>query len=399
MRILVIDDEPFAGGFLRRQLETLGRGDVTVYESARDALARIDGKDDVDLIFCDLQMPEMDGVEFVRQLVRIGYDGAIALVSGEEDRILHSAERLARAHRLKVLGALAKPVLPERLRRLLEDDLAVGGSQASAAGRAYGGEELRRAIAQGELVNHYQPKVELATGAVVGVEALVRWNHPDGGLVMPDRFVPVAEDEGVIDELTRTVLENAVRDAARWESDGLALYVSVNVSMDNLGAVDFPDLVVEAASRAGFPSSRLILEITESRLMRDAVAALDILTRLRLKRVGLSIDDFGTGHSSLSQLRDLPFNELKIDRGFVHGAGRSASLGAMLEANLNMARRLGLATVAEGVEDRDDWDFLAANGCDLAQGWFVGRAMPPEALPDWAAAWELRRPTPRGGAR
>jgi len=161
--------------------------------------------------------------------------------------------------------------------------------------------------------------------------------------------------------------------------------------MDSLTDHAFPDYVDQAVAAAGVPASRLMLEVTESRAMKDPMATLDILTRLRLRRIGLSIDDFGTGHSSLAQLRDIPFDELKVDRSFVHGACANEALRAILQPSLNMARQLGMKTVAEGVEDIDDWQYLQAAGCDVAQGYFIGRPMPPGHLLGWLAEWEVRR--------
>ncbi|MDX9766086.1 MAG: EAL domain-containing protein, partial [Ectothiorhodospiraceae bacterium] len=241
------------------------------------------------------------------------------------------------------------------------------------------------------LENYFQPKVNPASGEVAGVEVLVRWHHPRDGLVMPVQFIPMAEEQGLIDGLTQVVLVDALHQARQWQDDGMPLHIAVNVSMDSLAALEFADFVADEVARAGLPMNHLVLEVTESRLMKDPRAALDILARLRLKRIGLSIDDFGTGHSSLAQLRDIPFSELKVDYGFVHGAWRDASLQAIFEASLGVARQLGMKTVAEGVEDRDDWDFLRARGCDLAQGFFIGRPMPAAELPEWMAQWEARR--------
>jgi EAL domain-containing protein (putative c-di-GMP-specific phosphodiesterase class I) len=274
----------------------------------------------------------MDGVEFVRHLARIGYAGGLVLVSGEDGRILQAVEKLAKAHNLNVLGALHKPVSPEQLQHILD-----GKSRRVARAlvrKIYEPDELRRAIAGGELVNYYQPKVALATGTIAGVETLVRWRHPQDGLVFPDQFIVMAEEHGLIDQLTRAVLTGALRQARLWQDAGLSLHVAVNVSMDNLAALEFPDFVAREMGKAGVPLTSLVLEVTESRLMKDSLAPLDILARLRLKRIGLSIDDFGTGHSSLAQLRDIPFDELKVDRGFVHGACRDASLRAIFERAL-----------------------------------------------------------------
>lgn len=392
MRILLVDDEAFMLKLLAHQLAKLGFAQTLACDGGQAALDLLAAGAPIDLIFCDLQMPGMDGVEFIRHLVqRVGYGGALVLVSGEDQRILQTAEKLAQAHRLNVLGVLPKPVAPERLRQVLDNFGAGAAAAPRDADKTYGAHELRRAIADGELLNYYQPKVDVASGAVAGVEALVRWRHPRDGLVQPDQFIATAERHGLIDALTRSVLDGALRQARQWLDAGLHLHLAVNVSMDNLGAVGFADLVTEAAARNGVPLADLVLELTESRLMTDRLAPLDILTRLRLKRIGLSIDDFGTGHSSLAQLRDIPFDELKIDRGFIHGACRDPSLKAIVEASCALARQLGMRIVAEGVEDRDDWDFLRGAGCDLAQGYFIAKPMPGAAVAGWVADWQARR--------
>ena len=392
MKILLVDDEPFVHKVLARQLANLGLNDVISCERATDALALLESGGEFDLIFCDLQMPEMDGVEFVRQLVRIKYAGGLVLVSGEDGRILQTAEKLSRAHQLDVLGALQKPVSPEQLRQVLSNHSPRVGMTSHAARKKYASDELWCAITGGKLVNYYQPKVDLVSGMVIGVETLVRWQHPEDGLVLPDQFIAIAEEHGHIDELTHVVLTNALLQARIWLDAGLSLHVAVNVSMDNLHSLEFPDFVARAAVKAGVPPSCLVLEVTESRLMKNPLASLDILARLRLKHIGVSIDDFGTGHSSLSQLRDIPFDELKVDRSFVHGASRDPSLRAILEASLGMARKLGMKTVAEGVEDQEDWDFLRAAGCDTAQGYFIAKPMRAEEVGPWLEAWAERRP-------
>lgn len=395
MKVLVIDDEPFVLKVHVRLLTNLGFTDVTPYESARDAMIALEaGGKSVGLILCDLQMPEMDGVEVVRYLVNSSYRGALVLVSGEDQRILQTAERLAKAHALNVLGALHKPASPQQLRQLLEGKLSGGAKSEAATPRAerkiYGADELRVAITDKELVNYYQPKVVLATGKVAGVETLVRWRHPKDGLVFPDQFIKTAEEHGLIDEVTQAVLAAALSQYRQWLSAGLDTHVAVNVSMHNLTTMDFPDFVAKLAAETGVPLSKLVLEVTESKLMSNPLASLDILTRLRLKGIGLSIDDFGTGHSSLAQLRDVPFSELKIDRGFVHGAWQDKALKAIFDASLSLARQLDIKTVAEGVEDRADWNFLRAAKCDLAQGYFIGRPMPGELVPEWISDWEDR---------
>ena len=394
MRILLVDDEPFMLKLLANQLAKLDCDDVVPFEHAQDALVELErDAAAVSLVFCDLQMPQMDGVELLRHLARLGYEGGLVLVSGEDRRILRTVQNLAKAHGLNVVGCLHKPVSLEQLQQVLAGKISRSATAVRAIRKSYDAEELRRAIAGGELVNHYQPKVEIATGSVAGVETLVRWRHPRDGMVYPDQFISTAEQHGLIHDLTRAVLTDALRQARVWHDMGLDLHVAVNVSMDNLGALDFPDFVARAVAKAGIPLASLVLEVTESRLMQDPLAPLDILTRLRLKHIGLSIDDFGTGHSSLAQLRDIPFDELKVDRGFIHGAGRDPSMRAIVEASLAMAQQLGMRTVAEGVEDEADWNFVRSAGCDIAQGYYIAKPMPAEALAGWIAAWNGGRRT------
>lgn len=391
-RVLLLDDEPFQLKLLSRQLANLGLDRVDTFTSGQAALALLEQQaSGVQMIFLDLNMPGMDGVEFIRRLVDIRYTSALVLVSGEDERIRDTSVRLARAHHLNVLGHVGKPVQPETLRALLERWRNMAPKAAGEARKRYSAAQVRRAVAGGELVNYYQPKVEVMSGALKGVETLVRWRHPDDGLVFPDQFIGVAEEHGIIDDLTRIVLTEALAQARRWREAGLVLRIAVNVSMDNLVRLDFTDFVLGQIVRAGGAPEELILEVTESRLMTNALASLDTLTRLRLKKISLSIDDLGTGNSSLAQLRNIPFDEIKIDRSFVHGACRDNTRNAIFTASLGMARQLGIATVAEGVEDQADWDFLRQQGCDLAQGYFIARAMPAEDLPAWLAGWETRR--------
>ncbi|CAN5305241.1 EAL domain-containing response regulator [soil metagenome] len=390
IRILVLDDEAFMLKLLSRMLADLGFTAVTACDNGFAALewANASGQGP-DLILLDLNMPHMDGIEFVRRLVERNFAGSLILVSGEDERVLRMAEKLIQAHGMTVLGHLNKPVSLEGLARLM--DLSVEAQRPMRPeANAYSADELRAAIAGGQLVTHYQPKVAVADGAVVGVETLVRWAHPADGLVYPDRFVGLAEEHGLIDEVTRLVLTEAFGQAKSWELEGLQLKVAVNVSMDNLLSVTFADFVAGAAAAAGVAPENILLEITESRLMRDQRAPLEILTRLRLKRFRLSIDDFGTGHSSLTQLRDISFDELKIDQTFVHDAWRDATARAMFDASLGLGKQLGMIVVAEGVEDRDDWNMVRRTGCDIAQGYFIGRPMPAAELAKWIEAWKAR---------
>ncbi|MEO6823914.1 MAG: EAL domain-containing response regulator [Nitrosospira sp.] len=388
VKILVLDDESFMLKLLSRILSNLGFTSVTLCDSGRAALDQLAEADTgPNLILLDLNMPEMDGIEFVRHLVERHYSGSLILVSGEDERMLQTAEKLVQAHKIQILGHLHKPVKPEALSALLEKWTIPTTGNPGMAKKAYGADELRAALDNGELVNYYQPKVAVANGDVIGVETLVRWRHPKDGIVFPDQFISVAEAFGLIDELTQVVFTGAVTQAKAWKEAGLTLRVATNVSMDNLASLSFLNFVAELTAKVGVAPQDLVLEVTESRLMQDTRAPLEILTRLRLKRFRLSIDDFGTGHSSLAQLRDIPFDELKIDQGFVHRAWSDETLRAMYDASLSLARQLGMEVVAEGVEDRNDWELLRRTGCDLAQGTFISRPMLPADMPAWIEDW------------
>jgi EAL domain-containing protein (putative c-di-GMP-specific phosphodiesterase class I)/FixJ family two-component response regulator len=391
IRVLLLDDELFMLKLLGRMLANLGFTQVTSCDNGRAALTSFDSPNNPPhLILLDLNMPKMDGVEFVRHLVERLYSGSLILISGEDERMLQAAVKLVRAHKIQVLGHLRKPAKPEALSALLDKWTPFSPAPSGAAKKIYDADALRAAIDNGELVNYYQPKVAVATGEVVGVETLVRWRHPQDGMVFPDEFIGVAEAHGLIDDLTRVVLTGALTQAKVWQDAGWVLRVAVNVSMVSLTSLDFPDFVAGLAAEAGVPPQGLVLEVTESRLMQDLRAPLEILTRLRLKRFSLSIDDFGTGHSSLTQLRDLPFDELKIDRSFVHRAWTDETLRAMYDASLGLARQLGIQVVAEGVEDRADWNLLRRTGCDLAQGYFIARPMLAADFPGWMEDWQER---------
>jgi diguanylate cyclase (GGDEF)-like protein len=244
-------------------------------------------------------------------------------------------------------------------------------------------EQLRIGIAAGELVLHYQPKLNLRTGAVDGVEALVRWAHPDRGLLYPDSFIDLAESSGLMSQLTTAVLDRALAQCRSWADAGLVLDVSVNVSPTDLTDERFPTEVATALARYGVPPTRLVLEVTESLLMADRERAVRVLQRLRDTGVGISIDDYGTGYSSLAYLASLPVTELKLDRAFVSSMPGSPRAAAVVTSTLQLAQSLGLVLVAEGVEDAQTVDALVRLDCDLVQGYHVSRPLPAAQLEAW----------------
>ena len=240
--------------------------------------------------------------------------------------------------------------------------------------------ELRAGIAQGHLLLHYQPILELATGRLVAAEALVRWQHPQRGQVRPDAFIPLAEQTGLIKPLCTWTLEAALRQARAWQDAGQTLAVAVNLSTRNLQDPGVPAQVQDLLSTTGVAPAQLKLEITESSLMADPVRALDSLTRLAQMGVRLAIDDFGTGYSSLAYLTRLPVQELKIDQAFVRDLAAGGTNALIVRSTIELGHNLGLVVIAEGVEDKAAWDILVSLGCDFAQGYYIGRPMPADDL-------------------
>jgi EAL domain-containing protein (putative c-di-GMP-specific phosphodiesterase class I) len=241
--------------------------------------------------------------------------------------------------------------------------------------------ELRRALERDELILHYQPKVELATGRVSGVEALVRWQHPVHGLRGPGAFLPHAEHTALMRPLTLHVLETALSQLAAWRADGLDLHVAVNLAVQNLLDLRTPGHVTALLARHGLGPEVLTLEVTESLMLHDPQRAGEVLADLKALGVSLALDDFGTGYSSLEHLKRLPVNELKIDKSFVMSMDRDPADRAIVASTSALGRSLGLRVVAEGVESKASAAVLAAIGCDLAQGFYYSPPVPADRVP------------------
>jgi EAL domain-containing protein (putative c-di-GMP-specific phosphodiesterase class I)/ActR/RegA family two-component response regulator len=384
---LIVDDEAFMRTLIGRILKGIGAENVAASQDGQSALDHLDGNH-ADVVLCDLNMPGMDGIEFLRHLTKTDFNGAIVLISGEDPRVLDTARNLAEAHDLVVLGALSKPVKPGDLKALLDKlEVSLQGQHAYGQIDELSVDELRAGIGGDELELFYQPKVSVKDKRVIGVESLVRWRHRERGLVPPVAFISVAEKNGLIDALTDAIYAKAVQQGGTWLAEGLDIKMSVNISVDSLNRLDLPEFIVDMAAEGGLDPSHIILEITESQLMADIKSPLEILTRLRLKGVSLSIDDFGTGHSSMEQLKRIPFTELKVDRAFVYGASKDPAARAILESSVSLAKSLGMSTVAEGVEDQEDWDLVASIDVDMVQGYFVAKPMPADEFNAWLAAW------------
>ncbi len=347
-----------------------------------------------DIAIVDLEMPGMDGVELIELLHERKLSIPLIVVSSREVVLINTVEAMARNLGIPVVAGIRKPLQRKSLATAFEGwnrERAEPGVAASRTPQvAIAPRDLAAAIESGAIDVHYQPKVDMTKGVVCGVEALARWTHPTLGEIRPDCFVELAEHEGLIHALTMAVLRQAFGVAARWNAAGMRLSMAVNLSPLLL---EEPALVRELSTlleEHGLEARQIVLEITESSVVDCMGVALGVLARLRLKGFGLSIDDYGTGFSSMQQLARIPFSELKIDRAFVHGAHQRTNLRVILQSALDMSRQLGLVTVAEGIETLEDWQLVRDSGCGVGQGFLVAPAMPAEQLPEWINRHELR---------
>lgn len=302
LRVLVVDDLKLMRDMASAMLRACGVAAVETCEEGGAALAALDllaaGGQRCDLMLLDLNMPGMDGIETLRHLADRNFAGQIALFSAESARVLRTAEALARAHNLNILGVIEKPLtraaVEALLGRLHEGDARIPGR----IDRPFSEAELLDGIRMGQIEIVVQPKVQMATRQPIGVEALARWRHPQRGIIGPGQFVPLAESGAAAEPLFETILRQAVHAAAVWRAQGLNLQMAINLSTANLTRLDLPQRIAAAVSDAGLQPADIVLEVTESRLIEDLTVALEVLTRLRLKGFGLAIDDFGTGYSS-----------------------------------------------------------------------------------------------------
>lgn len=386
LSVTILDDDDFILAVTQSMIESIGLNNVAVYSSAKQALAELDLSNDHQVLLCDLNMPEMDGVEVIRILGQSHFAGAIIVLSGEDSRTLQTVVNMGRAYHLRLIGALVKPVNLADLQHMFEL-VKSSISKAAYVDTVLSVDELANDMAEAVLP-YFQPQVDVETRKVVGVEVLARWQRSDGSILPPPAFIPLAEESQLIDRLTSLILSKSLLQWREWFDAGIDLSISVNMSMHSLNRIEFPDQLITEMQSIGVPLDKLILEITESHLAQDMRVASDVLTRLCLKRVRLSVDDFGTAYSNMEKLLMVPFSELKIDRAFVHGAAKNASSHAILKSSVELAKRLGMKIVAEGVENQEDWDCVAEMECDLIQGYFVARPMPGDQLLDWLREWQ-----------
>lgn len=407
-RLLIIDDDPLVCHYISQVGERMGFS-CSIISEPKLIKTEIEPHS-YDVIILDLQMPNVDGIEILRFLAENDCQVPILLNSGSDPRVVMAAKRLGELHNLRMAGVLLKPIGPAELRKALVDvqsnaDINVKGKKGQASGQrdtilpaetpaadpTVTADELREALDNFEIITHYQPKVEMKSGQIVGAEALARWSHPRHGLIRPDLFIPIAEKFGMIDFLTEKVLHAVLKDMTEWNQAGFNIIVSVNFATKTLCNLEFPEKFDSLLAEYGVNlQKQLVIEVTETQAMEDLVQVMDVLSRLRLKGVGLSIDDFGTGYSSMTALREMPFTEMKIDKSFVLNSVSHDDSRVLVNSVIELGHSMGTTVVAEGVETYEIWELVRSLGCDLAQGYYMSRPVASAEFSKLVARWNPR---------
>ena len=380
--LYILDDDEQYANLLAEFASGSGWNAIAEY----DPVAFLD-KDisDAHVLVLDLVMPELDGIEVIRAIAKKRNEITLVLVSGFDARVLHSAQQLAEAHNIKVAASLTKPIpVNEFMKVLASIETDEPAKNVNIEKETLAAEELAHAIKNDELVLYFQPQVNIQTGELEGVEALVRWLHPEKGIVFPDQFIYLAEENNLIGDLTERVIYLAVKQNKKWEDKGFNIAISVNVSADNIISLNLPEKLKDLIDHYGVAAENIVVELTESAVMDELTAQLDVLNRLRMKGFQLSIDDFGTGYSSLSHLYQAPFTELKIDQSFIMRMLDDTEAMAIVKICIMLGKMLGMRVVAEGVETKEIYDILHGMNCDIAQGYYLSRPIPADELFEWA---------------
>ena len=392
MQLIVLDDDEAIADYLASV--AIGCGWRVHPVLQQDAFQHLVITSPPDAIMLDLQLADSDGVEQLHFLHAKRYRGSIVLMSGFDARVLSSAQQIGHSLGLNIVAVLEKPVPLRRVREVLADIAQAPASNAPdtleqcPAAAVISTDEVAHAIEAGRMELHLQPIVGAASREVKRAEALIRWRDPARGLVGPDQFIPIAEqDSDLIDRLTMWVAETSVAHYRRLAALGAGIQICINVSGRNLCSQDFPDRMASLLERHAVPQGALGLEITESVAIHDLDATASVLTRLRLKGFPVAIDDFGTGHSSLTALRRMPFSAIKIDKSFVGDLETSKDSLTIVRSVIQLARDMQLTSVAEGVDSADAARLLTDLGIDGLQGYYFSEPLPFNGFASWLKDW------------
>ncbi|MGF1754881.1 EAL domain-containing response regulator [Vibrio makurazakiensis] len=372
--ILIIEDDAFQCKILHSMLSSMSNAQIVTATNGKEGLLALE-KQRPDVIFCDLYMPEMDGVEFARILASKSIQVTLVFTSSTAIDVQSAVVEMSKSYGLENVTNLVKPLNRNQVSGLLSSLIQSKSAACKTAQKHFdvSEKEIRNALCHDEFEPFFQAHFDARNGKLIGAEALIRWNHKQHGTLTPNHFLEKLLFMGLSYQLTCQVLRKSVETAANWHSSGLPLNISVNVTPSDLGKPDFADRVLQIIDEVRFPPHKLTLEVTETELASDLARSLENTSRLRMRGVQISIDDFGTGHSSLTQLISSPFTELKIDQFFVGQMLINNKHLSAIRCVIALAKSLELRVVAEGVETKDQARQLALLGCDVLQGFYLAR--------------------------
>jgi EAL domain-containing protein (putative c-di-GMP-specific phosphodiesterase class I) len=382
-RLMVMDDDPDVGAFFGQVGEDLGFDVRVLADPTFFGATVLEFQPTVLLL--DLQMPSRDGIELLRELSGLTCRPKVLIASGLDSRVLTSAAELGVSMGVDIAGSFCKPIALDELEVLL--------TRLKSHTKIISANQLREGLQQGQLVVHYLPKATLkgpGRWIIEGAEALVRWQHPEYGLLYPKDFIGLAEESGLIVEVTDFVFRAAMEQARVWFAHGLYMELGVNLSAQFLSDLRFPDRLLSLVRENNLDPSMITLELTETAAMQDPAVALDIMARLRVKNINLCLDDFGTGASSLTHLYRMPFSEVKLDNQFTNDMRLREDARALVEGLVYLAHKLKMRACAEGVEDEGTLEMLEAMRCDKAQGHLFGAAVRARELEAIVDRWNSR---------
>jgi EAL domain-containing protein (putative c-di-GMP-specific phosphodiesterase class I)/CheY-like chemotaxis protein len=385
LHFLVVEDHGFQRWAVGNALSSIGAKHVYSAPDGHTALTMFRNREPpIDILITDLDMPDMDGMEMLRRVRECGSPVSVILVSSLKLSLIASVGSMATAYGIDLLGAIEKPVTAEKLAQAMKDyKPAARAAEISQPQYRFPAEEISRGLKRDEFEPYFEPKIDLATGQIVGAEAVARWNHPSRGLLHPESFIESLDHHGLLDELALIMVNRAAACCHAWRDANLEATVSVNLSIKSVADFSLTDCLLDVVEANGLKPRDVIFEVTESVAATKLGTVLENLSRLCMKGFGLSIADYGTGHVTLQEVARIAFTELKIAPSFVKNASTQPSSRAIVESSIEMAGMLGIVAVAEGVESQADWDLLRALGCQLAQGNFIGKPMDAVDFLEW----------------
>jgi EAL domain-containing protein (putative c-di-GMP-specific phosphodiesterase class I)/CheY-like chemotaxis protein len=389
LHFLVAEADTNQRAALVEMLGTLGVSRITEVPDGPTALRAFQAgfAPAVDVAFIDLALPGMDGLELIRNLASLESDARLIVTGAQPANLMFSVETMAQAFGVDLLGTIGKPLSSAKLKVVLDNYAPLVQPDSAAGGPVFSFSEVGIGLQKRQFEPFFQPKIELATGQVKGLEIFARWRHPEHGVLGPSSFIDALEQNNRIDFLDWSMIEMAVERCRGFHDQGIPISISVNLAPETLAHHNFVRQITACVKRHGVLPEYLTFEMPESSVLNSDPNFIERLVRLRMMGFGLAIDDYGTGRSNLQLLARIPFSELKIDRSFVDGASKRRALGTVLRSCLGLAHSLDRMSVAVGVETRQDWDFLQGLGCTYAQGYHIANPMAGTDFPGWLEDW------------